>query len=95
MSDIDEVGESKHIPKNKFKRESILWQENIQKKIDSFEAKFQKFKINKRTKYIERNEDFISMKDILFKSDTDVNLMKQLYEFLKKKLNIFKIDKQT
>jgi len=40
-----------------------------------------------------KNEDFISMKDVLFKNDADLNLMKQLYEFLKKKLKILKTDK--
>ena len=34
----------------------------------------------------------MSMKDMLFKNDGDVNLMKQIYEFLKKKLNILKTD---
>lgn len=39
MSDIDEAGESKNIPQKNKKKESILWHENIQKKIDAFENK--------------------------------------------------------
>ena len=35
------------------------------------------------------------MKDLLFKNDADVDLIKQLYEFLKKKLKILQTDIQT
>ena len=39
--------------------------------------------MNKKSKLIERNNDYSSIKDLLFKNDADVNLMKELFEFLK------------
>ena len=53
MSDIDEVGEIKNIPQKKIKKESILWHETIQKRIDSFDKKLQKYKMNKKSKLVE------------------------------------------